>query len=44
MGIGNIQQYRQNQHELRKTCFVGADALIGPKSYGLYKVPGFGSI
>ena len=31
IGIGIIQQYRQNQHLHRKICFVGADAFIGPK-------------
>ncbi len=41
MGIGFIQQYRQNQHLQCKTCLVGADDLIGPKPYGMYNVPTF---
>jgi len=31
VGIGLIQQNRQDQHLQRKICIVGADAFISPK-------------
>ena len=31
VGIGLIQQNRQDQHLQRKICIVGADAFIGQK-------------
>ena len=41
MGIGLIQQNRQDQHLQRKIYIVEADAFIGPKPYALYNVLAF---